>query len=67
MDMLEAWIRFINDPSSDIVKKLEIDIPEIKQAKDELIRLSRDKKEVELYEQRKFTILDKVNDLENIE
>lgn len=65
--MLEAWIRFINDPSSDIVKKLEIDIPEIKQAKDELIRLSRDKKEVELYEQRKFTILDKVNDLENIE
>lgn len=66
-DMLEAWIKFINNPSSKIVQKLEMDVEEIKQAKEELIRLSGDKKEVELYEQRKFAILDRVSDLENAE
>ena len=66
-DMLDAWIKFINNPSSKIVQKLEMDVEEIKQAKEELIRLSGDKKEVELYEQRKFAILDRVSDLENAE
>ncbi|AWZ50084.1 hypothetical protein C3495_14680 (plasmid) [Clostridiaceae bacterium 14S0207] len=66
-DMLDAWIKFINNPSSKIVQKLEMDVEEIKQAKEELIRLSGDKKEVELYEKRKFAILDRVSDLENAE
>ncbi|AEB77478.1 Rpn family recombination-promoting nuclease/putative transposase [Clostridium botulinum] len=66
-DMLEAWIEFINNPSSDVVKKLEMNVREIKEAKEELVRLSSDKDEVQLYEQRKFAILDRVSDLENAE
>lgn len=67
IDILEAWIKFINNPGGKEIEKLEMNIEEIKKAKEELIRLSGDKIEVELYEQRKFAILDRVSDLENAE
>jgi predicted transposase/invertase (TIGR01784 family) len=66
-DMLEAWVEFINNPESEIVEKLEMSKDEIKEAKDELIKLSCDPKERELYEKRKESILNKVSALESAE
>lgn len=52
-DMLEAWIAFISSPASKVVNKLEMSSKEIKEAKDELLRMSGDDKERERYERRK--------------
>lgn len=66
-DMFTAWMEFINNPISTKLNKVELDREEIKEAKEELIRLSGDKKERELYEDRKAAILDRVSALENAE
>lgn len=63
IDMLTAWVEFLKDPDSTIVRKLEFSKEEIKEAKDELYRLSRDKKELELYSMREKSFLDKVSAL----
>lgn len=66
-DMLEAWVEFMNNPESEVVEKLEMSKDEIKEAKDELIKLSCNPKERELYEKRKESILNKVSALESAE
>lgn len=67
IDMLTAWVEFLKDPESNVVRKLEFSMEEIKQAKDELYRLSRDKKELELYNLREKSFLDKVSALSEAE
>lgn len=67
IDMLTAWVEFLKDPESNVVRKLEFSKEEIKKAKDELYRLSRDKKELELYNLREKSFLDKVSALNEAE
>lgn len=66
-DMLEAWIAFIQSPASAVVEKLEMSKKEIKEAKDELLRLSGDDKERERYEMRKESLLEQNSLLANAE
>lgn len=66
-DMLEAWVSFIKDPSSRIIEKIEMNIDDIKEAKQELLKLSADSKERRLYEMRTESMLEKVSLLEGAE
>lgn len=66
-DMLEAWIAFISSPASEVVNKLEMSSKEIKEAKDELLRMSGDDKERERYERRKESLLEQNSLLANAE
>ncbi len=43
---LEAWLYFINQPDSELLQELEKVEVEIKEAKAELIRLSRNRKDL---------------------
>ena len=67
IDMLQAWVEFLKDPESNVVRKLEFSNEEIKEAKDELYRLSRDKNELELYNLREKSFYDKISALSNAE
>lgn len=62
-DMLANWIEFLKDPESEKVRGLELSIEEIRQAKDELIRMSNDKKQRELYDMRANSLRDKISEL----
>ena len=62
-DMLVPWIEFLKDPESERVRGLELSIEEIRQAKDELIRMSNDKKQRELYDMRANSLRDKISEL----
>ncbi|WP_253197736.1 Rpn family recombination-promoting nuclease/putative transposase [Clostridium gasigenes] len=73
-DLLVAWTEFLKNPESEKVRYLEMDIEEIRSAKDELIRMSNDEKEREIYEKereiyemRSKILKDKVNALNNAE
>ena len=66
-DMLEAWITFIQSPTSEVINKLEMSSQEIRQAKEELLRLSGDDKERERYERRKESLLEQSSLLANAE
>ena len=59
-DMLVAWTEFLKDPESEKVRGLELSVEEIRQAKDELIRMSNDKKQRELYDMRANSLRDKI-------
>ena len=58
-DMLVAWMEFLKNPESEKVRSLELTISEIREAKDELIRISNDKEQRLLYEMRSKTLKDK--------
>lgn len=66
-DMLEAWVTFIQRPTSEVINKLEMTNEEIKEAKEELIRLSGDDKERERYEKRQESLLEQNSLLHNAE
>ena len=66
-DMLMAWTEFLRDPESEKVRSLEMSIEEIREAKDELVRLSNDDKQRELYEMRSKILKDKVSALNEAE
>ena len=66
-DMLVPWIEFLKDPESEKVRSLEMSIEEIRQAKDELIRMSNDDTQRELYEMRAKTLKDKISALNEAE
>ena len=66
-DMLVAWIEFLKNPESEKVRSLEMSIDEIREAKDELIRMSNDDTQRELYEMRAKTIKDKISALNEAE
>ncbi len=66
-DMLANWIEFLKDPESETVRSLEMSIEEIRQAKDELVKMSNDDAQRELYEMRAKTLRDEVSALNNAE
>ena len=61
--MLTAWTEFLKDPESEKVRGLEMTVYEIRQAKDELIRMSNDAVQREIYEMRSKILKDKVSAL----
>lgn len=61
--MLVAWIEFLRNPQSEKVRNLEMSVKEIREAKDELIKLSNDSKQRELYEIRAKILKDKMSAL----
>ena len=65
VDMLEGWVEFLRDPESEVVRKLEMTTREIREAKDELYRLSRNEKERELYFLREKSLKDEISALAN--
>lgn len=65
IDMLEGWVEFLRDPESEVVRKLEMTTREIREAKDELYRLSRNEKERELYFLREKSLKDEISALAN--
>ena len=67
VDVLEGWVEFLRDPESEVVRKLEMTNKEIREAKDELYRLSMDEKERELYFIREKSIRDEISALANAE
>ena len=66
-DMLVNWIEFLKDPESEKVRSLEMNIEEIRQAKDELIRMSNDDTQRQIYEMRAKTLKDKISALNEAE
>ena len=62
-DMLVAWTEFLKDPESEKVRGLELSIEEIRQAKDELIRMSNDSTQRQLYDMRANSLRDKISEL----
>ncbi|MBN1064979.1 Rpn family recombination-promoting nuclease/putative transposase [Clostridium botulinum] len=62
-DMLVAWTEFLKDPESEKVRNLEMSIKEIREAKDELIKMSNNSKQREIYEMRAKILKDKVSAL----
>ena len=67
VDVLEGWVEFLSDPESEVVRKLEMTNKEIREAKDELYRLSMDEKERALYFIREKSIRDEISALANAE
>ena len=66
-DMLVAWIEFLKNPESEKVRSLEMSVDEIREAKDELIKMSHDDTQRELYEMRAKTLRDKISALNEAE
>ena len=66
-DMLMAWTEFLRNPESEKVRILEMSCEEIREAKDELVRISNDDKQRELYEMRSKILKDKVSALNEAE
>ena len=66
-DMLVAWIEFLKNPESEKVRSLEMSVNEIREAKDELIKMSNDDTQRELYEMRAKTLRDKISALNEAE
>ena len=66
-DMLVAWIEFLKNPESEKVRSLEMRVDEIREAKDELIKMSNDDTQRELYEMRAKTLRDKISALNEAE
>ena len=62
-DMLVAWTEFLKNPESEKVRGLEMSIEEIRQAKDELIRMSNDSSQREIYDMRANALRDKISEL----
>ena len=62
-DILTAWTEFLKDPECERVRGLELSIDEIRQAKDELIRMSNDSTQRELYDMRANSLRDKISEL----
>ena len=60
-------MEFIENPISNKLQKAEMTTQEIKEAKNELLRLSANDKERMKYEDRRAALLDKVSALENAE
>lgn len=60
-NMLDCWIEFINNPQSKIVRDMEFKEKVVREAKDELIKISMDEEQRELYRLREKALLDEVS------
>ena len=66
-DMLVAWTEFLKDPESEKVRTLEMSIEEIRKARQELVKISNDDRQRELYNMRRKAMLDESDALYNAE
>ena len=66
-DMLVAWTEFLINPESEIVRSLEMNIEEIREAKDELVKMSNDSEQRQIYEMRAKILKDKISALNEAE
>ena len=64
---LEEWIYFINQPESELVRELERKNEDLKEAKEELIRLSGDEETRKRYEKRMDTLRNERSALKSAE
>lgn len=62
-DMLVAWTEFLKNPETEKVRNLEMTVEEIRRAKDQLVRMSNDTEQREIYEMRAKILKDKVSAL----
>ena len=62
-DLLSVWVGFLEDPNNEKVIYLERKIEELKEAKEELARISRDPKKAENYRMRENARNDRLNAL----
>lgn len=62
-DLLVAWTEFLKDPESEKVRSLEMTVKEIRRAKDQLVRMSNDATQREIYDMRAKILKDKVSAL----
>ena len=62
-DILVAWTEFLKDPESEKVRSLEMTVDEIRSAKDQLVRMSNDAEQREIYDMRAKILKDKVSAL----
>ena len=62
-DLLVAWTEFLKDPESEKVRNLEMTVEEIRRAKDQLILMSNDAEQREIYDMRAKILKDKVSAL----
>ena len=60
-DMLVAWTEFLKDPESEKVRHLELSIEEVREAKNELIKMSNDGEQRAMYEMRAQILRDKIS------
>lgn len=60
-DLLVAWTEFLKDPESEKVRSLEMTVEEIRRAKDQLVIMSNDTEQREIYEMRAKILKDKVS------
>ncbi len=58
-----AWTEFSKNPEREKIRELEVSVEEIKEAKDELVRISNDKDQRVLYEMRSKILKDKASAL----
>ncbi|EDT14266.1 Rpn family recombination-promoting nuclease/putative transposase [Clostridium perfringens] len=65
IDSLLKWIEFIKEPESEAVKILELTDESIRKAKNQLYKLSLDKKTIEQYRIREKAMYDEISALEN--
>lgn len=66
-DLLEAWVEFLREPESDVIRNIEMSNEEIRHAKDKLYKISMNDKEREIYEIREKALKDEVSALEGAE
>lgn len=66
-DMLVAWTEFLKDPESEKVRGLELEVEEIRKAKDELIRMSNNDEQRIIYDMRANALRDKISELDEAE
>ncbi|HFD2037780.1 TPA: Rpn family recombination-promoting nuclease/putative transposase [Clostridium perfringens] len=65
IDSLVKWIEFIKEPESEAVRILELTDESIRKAKNQLYKLSLDKKTIEQYRIREKAMYDEISALEN--
>ena len=60
-DMLVAWVEFLKNPESEKVRHLELNVKEVREAKDELIKMSNNEEQREIYDMRTQIFRDRIS------
>ena len=60
-DMLVAWVEFLKNPESEKVRHLELNVKEVREAKDELIKMSNNAEQREMYDMRTQIFRDRIS------
>ena len=60
-DMLVAWVEFLKNPESEKVRHLELNVKEVREAKDELIKMSNNEEQRTMYDMRTQIFRDRIS------